>query len=144
MPTLGVTVSRTALALPVLSLTTSPYWIDEDGLESPEMTWRRTYAGDSPYTHGSELVAAVKEQTSLPLGVLILADSALELQTALDDLDEAVSQFTYTTTVTVDGIARSWSCDPASWRRGRIDSGEQAAFLARVALTIPVYPIPGV
>lgn len=119
------------------------YRLTEDGVGRPGMSHRIVYAPDSPYTHGSEKVSAAREQTSLPLRFKVFAASTAALEAACDVLEAALSQFTYTATVTEDGVSKIWNCDPASWSSGLVDSGEVAAKIRTYTVTIPVHPIPG-
>lgn len=71
--------------------------------------------------------------------------SSTNLATLIDDLDEALFQFSYSVTVSVDGVSRTWLASPASWgiAGGLVNQGNAAAFCEVLTITIPVYPIPG-
>lgn len=114
--------------------------VAEDGIGRPGKTWR---FGDMPNAdgiHGTEHVWASLEESSLPLKVLVSAATASALEDALDELELALSQFDYETTVTIAGQARVWSCSPGS-SQASLDSGEAAAHISEVTITIPVYPV---
>lgn len=139
-----ISIDRTSLSLAALVVDSTPgsgFWVPEDGLERPAITQRRQYAGASPWLHGSTLVAATKEQSTLPFTVYTQATTAALLSGQMDELEEALSQFTFDATVTIDGVAKVWACDPADIGWGTVDSGMVRAHIARATVTIPVYPI---
>ena len=141
---LSIAIDRASLTLATLTITSTPggaFWLPEDGMTRPGVTWRRQYAGASPWLHGSTLTAAVKEQSTLPFTVYTQAATTATLRAQMDELENALSQFTFDTTVTIDGVARTWACDPADIGWGDVDSGMVAAHMARAAISIPVYPI---
>lgn len=142
--TLSITIDRSSLSLADLSLTDTPggaFWLPEDALQRPAKAWRRTYAGSSPWLHGSTLTAAVLEQSTLPFTIYTQAASAAALDMQMDELEAALSQFTYDTTVTVNGVAKTWACDPGDIGWGEVDSGMARVHMARASVSIPVYPI---
>lgn len=116
-----------------------------EGLGRPAITWRLAAAPDSADVHGTEYVGAAKEQTTLPLKVMIQADTYANLDAAITALEEALSQFTYTATVEVDGVTKVWDCAPAAWSAssGLIESNMVDQTFDVYTITIPVYPIPG-
>ena len=139
---ISVVISRTPSNLTIDTTPLSDFWLPENGLARPPRGWRRRYADDGLY-HGSLLTQATLEQTTLPMRVNVHAASTAALEALQEELEDAVSQFTYTTTVTIDGVAKIWNSDPADLAWGDVDSGEVKAFLVQAALTIPVYPIAG-
>lgn len=144
MSTVSVSIDRSSLSLAALVATDNDatYRIAMDGLGEPGITWRKTSMPDSQDTHGTEYVSAVKEQTSIPLSVIVMAASSAALKTARDALFDALSQFTYMVTVTVDGVAETWDAGPADWSRSTtVQPGQVAQFFAAYTITIPVYPI---
>lgn len=146
MSTAEVSIDRSSLSLAALVVSDdgATYQIKQDGLTRPGITWRLTAAPDSADVHGTEYVAAVKEQTSLPLDVIVKAASSAALDTACVALEDALSQFSYPVTVTVDGVAKVWSSSPAAWSYSRpTDLAEVQQHFTVMTLTIPVYPIPG-
>lgn len=143
----SVALDRSSLSLSDLVIdddTTATYVLLKDGLGRPGITWRLGAMPDSADVHGTEYVSAVKEQTSLPLRVMVQAASSAALDVAVTALEDALSQFTYPVTVDVDGVARVWSGAPAAWST---ESGVQHAYVAGffdvLLVTIPVYPVPG-
>jgi hypothetical protein len=144
MSTITVSIDRTSLSLSALAATNdgATYQIAQDGLGDPGITWRKSTMPDSDDIHGSEYVAAAKEQTSIPLEVIVKAASSSALKTARDALFAALSQFTYTVTVTVDGVSDVWTAGPADWARSTaVQPGQVAQFFTVLTITIPVYPI---
>lgn len=149
--TASVSIDRTSLSLPALVIVsadtnpTATYVLTASGLGRPAITWRETKMPDSPNIAGSELLNAVKEQASLPLEVLVQSDTAANLDAAVQALADAVWQFSYDVTVTIDGVVKVWSCTPAGFAPSS-GNEEAAKWLQRVdvlAITIPVYPNPG-
>lgn len=114
-----------------------------EGLGRPAITWRLTAAPDSADVHGSEYVAAAKEQTTLPLKVLIQAASSAALDVAITALEDALSQFAYTATMVVDGVTKVWACGPAAYSptSGLVDSNMVDGHFDVYTITIPVYPV---
>ena len=53
-----------------------------------------------------------------------------------------VATITYDVTVTENGQAKTWACDPADLSWSTPEAGAADAHLATVSLTIPVYPLP--
>lgn len=142
----SIDIDRTSLSLGALTVSDSSdtYRLARGGFGRPAITWRTTNAPDSDNVHGSELITAVKEQTSIPLTVLILGDTWDEVEAAIDVLDEALSQFSYPVTQTVGGVARVWAASPASWAStDPIESWNVAECIEVLNVTIPVQPIPG-
>ena len=144
MSTVTVSVDRTSLSLSALAITDdgSTYQIGLDGLGRPGRVWRFTDMPPSSDAHGTEHVAAVLEETTLPLEVIVKAASSSALNTAVDALFAALSQFAYDVTVTVDGVAKTWSAAPAAVApKAAIGPGQVAQFFEVFTVTIPVYPI---
>lgn len=139
-PTVSVVISQTPTNLTLSAA--NGYKVVYNGLGQPSGLWRRGYAS-SPWVDGATLTSAALEQSVLNLAVWVSADTASSLRTRIDNLTAAVSQFTYTVTVTLNSQAETWTADPADWAL----DGErwQGSFLARhmqrVNLAIPVYPI---
>lgn len=143
----GVSIDRTSLSLSPLTIGldgSGTYSLTQVGLGRPAITPRATYFPDSRDVDGSKLQAVVREQSSLPLEVLVQGVSAAALDTAINDLDAAVWQFTYDTTVTIGGVAKVWHCTPAAWAptSGLVEHAHVEQFFEVLTLTIPVYPIP--
>lgn len=147
---LTVSIDRSALTLPALAITGDPimnptasYWIPKDGISTPDLAWRLAYAADSAWVAGKQLLSAVLEASSLPLVVMVRAANPTALAARKAELEAAVSQFTYVTTITVGGVSTAWRCDPAFPQWGALTHAHENAVWARGALVIPVNP-PGV
>jgi hypothetical protein len=140
----SVSFDRSSLSLSALVASGAgpTYRITEEGLGRPAVSWRFAAMPDSSDVHGTEYTAAAKEQSSLPLVIDVYGSSTANLETACAALDAALSQFSYETTVTVDGVAQIWSCSPASWSTGLVHAEDVSSFLRTYTITIPVYPIP--
>lgn len=138
-----LTFDRASLSLDDLVIDCNPFagnfHIDEDGAGRPAFTMRRSYAPDSAWVGGRQLLAAVSEAGSLPVTVYAHATTAGGLEAAVAELDAAASQFAYDLTVGIDGQSQTWSADPElpQWFQ---DSGMVRAHLARASWVIPLNP----
>lgn len=146
MSTVTVSIDRSslpgALSPLVIADDGATYQIGQDGLGRPARSWRTTNMPDSADVHGSEPIAAVLEQTSIPLEVIVKAASSAALNTAVEALFDALSQFTYKVTVTVDGVAKTWSASPAPIApKAPTGPSQVAQFFEVFTVTVPVYPI---
>lgn len=141
----SATISRDGLSLPDLVADgRSGTYSVRSGFALPAGVWRRSYA-TSPYVHGRLLTGAVLEQTEIPLPIRVDANTAAVLAQRVKALINAISQFTYTLTLDLDGEVTSWTCEPADYTPGgdTYFKGHYAGYRQHVGLTIPVYPIPG-
>lgn len=120
---------------------TANYTITEDGLGRPDTAWVKSYATARDY-HGAVLTDARRDQSSITLTVLVRGATSTQVESRLDALADAVSDFAYDVVVTVDGVSTTWAADPADVVYGGYDSGMVAGYLRSATLTIPVYPIP--
>lgn len=141
---ISLTITRASLSLGNLVIDDDPaasLWIS--GVGEPAFDFRYGYAPDSAHIPGSTLLSAVLEMSSLPVTIYARAASSAALETLRNEVRAAVSQFSYTVTLTVDGIASSFSADPVwpHWQWAE-DSGMVAAHMASTSLSIPVNP-PG-
>jgi hypothetical protein len=104
---------------------------------------RETLATPSPFVHGQFRTAVVWEESSLPLTVRVQASSSAALDTAVVALEDALSQFIYPVTVTVDGVAKVWTAYPATWNStdGLMAVERVQSFHEDLSITIPVYPV---
>lgn len=139
---LTIAVNRTNLSLSPLTITgTRPdegLWIPAGGYVRPQFNTRRTFAPDSAYIPDRQPLAVVLDEGTLPLTVGLQAETAAELAALRAELSAAVSQWRYTVTVTLDGVAEVWTCrsawptwpESAHWQRlGHED---------RAVVTLPV------
>jgi hypothetical protein len=136
-----LTIARTSMSMADLVIDpdwTSGMWVASVG--DPDFAFRYTYAPDSAYVAGSVLLAAVLQQSALTAVVYVSASTGTALQALKDEVAAAVSQFTYSLSLTVDGVTTTWSADPTWPQWGEVDSGMVAARMARAVLSIPVNP----
>lgn len=147
-PTLSISISRTDLSLSPLVLTGTP---GDSGLgivsyQAPAKQRRLTYAPSSPYLDGDTLIASVWQQSFLTLSVVsdnVSTENASK--SALQTFEDAISQFSFTVTVTENGgTAQVWTCDPGSMSpaagRTYVDLRDHNPVWL---VTIPCQPIPG-
>ena len=141
--TTSVSFDRTALSLSPLVVstetTTATYFLPEDGLFRADFTMRRTYApdGDVP---GKLKLSAVPDAGTLPLTIYVQAANSADLETAMDALTAATTQWAYDVTVTIDGVAHTYQADPEFPQWGQVDAHMVSGFVARASITIPVNP----
>lgn len=144
MSAASISIDRTSLSLGALTVGDDPadtYILTPTGIGDPEMVWRFGTMANADSVHGREITSAALEQTALNLEVVVTGSSASNLRANRVALTTAISQFVYTTTVTVDGVAQVWTCDPGNWSSGPVNYGLQTALVQVLALSIPVYPI---
>lgn len=142
-----VTITRASLSLSDLVIGNTAtaganaFWLPEDGIEEPDITFRYTYAPDSPDMHGKSLLQAVKEHASMPLTIYTQATTAAQLKANKTTLAAALGQFTYSTQLLVNGEGYTHSSDPCAPKWNAFDSGMARAHMARANVVIPVFPI---
>lgn len=147
MTSAEISIDRTSLGLGPLVIAgdgSAPYSLTVRGLGRPVVTVRYTFADESPHLESSLLTQAVKEQTALPLEVLVQADSAAALEAAIAELDAAVWQFSYETTRTVDGVATTYQSKPTVSQvvDGVTLYAHVGEFFEVVSVVIPIDPTP--
>lgn len=139
---MSLTIDRASLSLSDLVIGNDPtgadFWIDSTIY--PQFSPRVTYAPDSAYVAGKKLLAATLDAAVLPAVIYAQAATSAALATLRAELEAAVSQFSYTVTLTVDGVAQSWPADFTWPIWGDVDSGMVAAKLARASFSISVNP----
>lgn len=143
-PTLTISIDRTSLGLSPLLLSGSddatPLGIV--GYSEPAYQARISYAGESKWVHGSTAIAATWQQSILGFDVTPTVDTEAGLRALIAELREAVSQFTFQTTVTVsDATPETWRCDMGSIGAVTRDYSDLANLDPIYPVTIPVYPI---
>jgi len=144
--TVSVSIDRTSLSLSPLVIDDNPasvYRIAQGGLSRPTITVRETNAPDSRYFEGTELLAVTREQTRIPVKLIVQGASWAAVEAAVDTLDAAVWQVMYDVTVTVDGVAKTWHCTPAiPAPSGLIEPENVSQFFDVFDLDIPCKPTP--
>lgn len=141
----SITITRDALPAPLadLVITNDPagaLFLAEAGLGRPSFSFRKEYAPESPWVAGQALLAAVQDASAIPCNIYARGASTAAVEAAMVELEVALSQFIYTVTVEVDGVARSYEAECTAPVWGDVDSGEVAAHLVRASVVIPVNP----
>jgi hypothetical protein len=140
---LSVTISRTPtdLTMPGIGTDVSA-GLFVQSVTRPGRTWRRSRV-TADWLDGAPQVSAVLDITEVALTVAARAATAADLQALRDDLDDAVSQWSFLLSLTEDGVTRTYSADCADVTWQPYQRGMAAALVATASLTIPVHPIPG-
>lgn len=143
--TITVALDRTSLGLTPLTVTGSApagdgYFLTQGGITLPAFDVRATYAPDSAYVAGSQLLAAVLAASTLPLVVAAQASTSTALADLQATLATALWQFTYQLTLTVDGVATTWEAGPCWPNWGELTSPFVEVHMATANLAIPVNP----
>lgn len=140
---ISLALTRTALSLSPLTITedfSTGLWIAEEGFGRPSFAWRKEHAPESMVFPGQALLAAVRDQSAIPVGIYARGTTTALLDAKMAELEAALGQFVYTATLTIDGVAKSFEAECTAPVWGGIDSGEVHAFLCRAAVVIPVNP----
>lgn len=141
---ISLSIDRTSLSLAPLVIAqdfSDGLYLPEDGAVWPSFETRRTYAPDSAYEGGRALLAAVQGAAELPLTVYAKGASGGALATSKAELEDALAQWSYDLTLTVDSVAHVYRAEVVlgvPW--GPIDSGMVAAHMARTSFSIPLNP----
>ena len=142
--TASLTITRAALSLPSLVITTNPFGaafhLPPDWRGVVDWDFRRDYAPDSAWQSGKALLSVVREASSLPLRIYAQGSTAAELQANRLILEQAASQWSYEAITEVDGVTTTYACEPALPVWSPFDSGFSAALLDIANLVIPVNP----
>lgn len=139
---ISLSITRTALGLgPLVADTPGVAWVPEDGLGDPGYRYRLEYAPSADNINGSELYSAAIEMGELPVSIYLMGSSSADLATTKATWVAAFGQWSYQMTVTVDGVATTYLCDPVYPRWGGFDSGMVRARLARAEVSVPVQPL---
>lgn len=107
-------------------------------------SWRRTTV-EGKYQHGRALVGAVLNHGSLPLVVRVHGDSWSQVSNRAQTLIAAFSQYSYTLTITINGVTSTWRCEPADITIAGGDQWQKFHAMANqqeYQLVIPRDPIP--
>ncbi len=113
----SVIVSRTSLALADLQLSQAGKYYLPDGTFGGGETAQRRTTSDSPQVKGSYSSSLVEGARSGNISVHVVSTLAL-LQTEIQTVIDAMSQFRYTLTWTFDGLTGVWQCEKADWALG--------------------------
>lgn len=117
----------------------SGIWIG-DGMVRPDFQPRKYHAPDSPHQPGKSLLAVVLEQAELQVPLRIRSATESGIEAIANELEEAVWQFVYTTTLHVDGVEQSWMSEPAVPVWGPIQAIARKAHTRVGAVSIALNP----
>lgn len=117
------------------------YRVVADTLGDPGLNWRLGYAS-SPWVDSETLVSAAKSKATFPFECDVYGTSIADLISKIAALRTALSQFSYTVTVTIGGSSVAYSADPGTLsKKGGTWQDDRLGFLAqRLAISIPVDP----
>lgn len=139
------TVTMDVIGTISLSLTpANGYELNAEGLGPGARTYRRDTI-TSPFCRGRWVIDAQLDTMSAPLSVLVMGDTAAQLEARLGTLLAAFDQRTYTLQVVIDGITHQWLCEPADSSLGTdgiFDFWDLAAYQQVVHLIVPRDPLP--
>ena len=133
-------VSRSSLGLAALDLSTGGY--DIVSLTSGGVTWRRTVV-QGKYQRGRALVQAQQDTVTDVVVVRVSGTSQTQVENRVAVLRQAFSQFTYTLTTEIDGVARTIDCEPADMAIVGDDTRQKTLtyhLMREVSLSIPRDP----
>lgn len=99
-----------------VDLNADPYQLTDDTMMDVAVQWRRQEI-QSPFVSGSFLVSALRENSTVTVGVYVRGESHLALDNYLDKLMEAFSQFSYKMYFAVGDwdFFEVWTCMPADF-----------------------------
>jgi hypothetical protein len=115
-----LSIDRSSLGLLPLSVgtarTAGTYQLTANGW-NPGRVQRDNAIATSRWLSGGRLVSTRNEIISLELTVRVWGSSVANMRTMVDDLGNALGQFSYTVTETVTGALTTnvYTCMPASW-----------------------------
>lgn len=115
-----LSIDRSSLALLPLAVgtarTAGSYQLTANGW-NPGRVQRDNAVATSRWLSGGKLVSTRNEIISLELTVRIWGSSVANMRTMIDDLGNALGQFSYQVTETVSGALTTnvYDCMPASW-----------------------------
>lgn len=143
--TTTLSIDRSSLSLSPLVIhgakAEGPMWFRPGDLAAPDWAVRSSYAPDSDWVAGRQLLNSVMDQAALVLLVNIgPAADAATLGGYRSALEAAVGQFIYGVTLTIDGVAQVWSAERTAVQYGDLSSRVSPLFTDYAALTIPVNP----
>jgi hypothetical protein len=141
-----MSIDRSGLSLAALVIDTEgfgTYYVDKAGLGRVGVSRRETLATASPFVHGQLRTAVVREESPLSLTLRVQSASSAGLDTAVSALEDALSQFVYRVTVTLDGVVKTWTAHPATWNStdGLVAFERVMSFHEDLSISIPVYPV---
>ena len=133
-------IDRTSLSLSALAITSDPFALAAEGVDFGPVQYRRQVA-TSQFVHGGIPTSMVKDLTELGMTVRVKGSTQAVLQTNIDTLIDAVSQWTYTITFSYSSTVYTWTCWAADYAVGATDDRFDLLDV-EVSLVIPRSPIP--
>lgn len=145
-----LTFSRTSLALSPLVLSgtrddpSSTSVLGVTGYTEPPVQPRIKYAPTSDWVNGDVALSRTLQQSLITFRVRPVDATETDARTALNELQSAISQLSFTVTEAISGApARIWSCDPGSMQLANPRSYADLKTVTPVwAVSIPCYPLP--
>ena len=117
----------------------SGLWLAPDGLGRPATAWARNYAVSRDW-NGAVQTDARLEQSSIALSIYASGATTNAVETITEELSEALYQFSFDLTVTVDGYSRTYAADCADVTPAEYTSGMVGGFLRLIAASVPIHP----
>jgi hypothetical protein len=102
-------------------------------------SWRRRTV-EGTYMHGRALLGAVLDAGTLTVQVRCKGDSWVSTANRYQELLPYVTPLSYEVTVTIEGVATTYTCEPADVE-APLEKFSAMAKLLDVTLTIPVSPL---
>lgn len=147
MPDLSISVSVTRLETnpPAAALQLQQDGVYEImGLGPGEAVMERETV-KSIWVHGETLVSARKGMQTVPMGIRVKGTSQAVLDSQINEVLLTFEQFSYTMSVSIDGVSRSWQCWPADYSVGETGLWQPFHFMSlqqEITLSIPRHPVP--
>jgi hypothetical protein len=105
--------------------------------EPPTFAQRLDYLPDNPDVSGKFLRSQALDQGTLPLVIDVYGTDMADLQTNRRAVEAMFSQFTYTVTLTFDGVSEVYDAFP-TWPQWSLDLPNR---IATATLSVPVNPM---
>jgi len=147
-PTLTISIDRTSLALTPLVMNghkdPDPSPLGITTYAEPAMQARLAYAPTSAYIHGEAPLGWAWQETMLNFGVATFGQTTENAsRLLLAELRDAITQFSYVVTVTVDDATpEAWTCRPGSL----MPSGDRSVIdvthhIPSWSVSLPAHPV---
>ena len=144
MSTLTVSIDRTSLSLSPLLMSGAedgtPWGILGDSFQMPTKQARVAYVGGA-WLHGSVATGWSWQQGLLSFNASPDVASEAALRSAVAELEAALGRLSYQATVTTNGQAETWRCDPGTLTSEGRTLTDLDSFDPVFTVTIPVYPV---
>lgn len=106
-------------------------------------TWRRDVI-EGRYTHGRALMNAVLDVRTMPIVVRVLGTPWTQVRSRAQAMIDAVSERAWLLTVTIEGVADTYLCEPADVALAGGDEWDKFGIMAdqqTYVLSIPYDPV---